>query len=207
MDFINNIVVSLQENSDPLGFIGVLITAILSIYLFKAETSTSFIRERYDKLIFPLFDLIEPFLFHKCPEDIMEKALCIIEENKSLADGTLLEVFYYCKQKPSPKNFRNLCIYIDRTYDKFCRCLGLRKRPMSYRISRGQYRGKGYIFFYALLYTLLSFVIGCVAFFMILLGISLLPVLYEAADPSGKLIILLFTAIFGLAIVKYVSKH
>ena len=207
MDFINSLMISVQENSDLLGFIGVLLTTILSIYIFRVETSTPFIRERYDKLIFPLFDLIEPFLFQKCPEDTLEKALSIIEENKSLADGKLLEIFYYCKKNPSSNNFRNLCIYIDETYDRFCRSLGLKRRSMFYRLMRMQYRSKGHLFLYIFLYALLFSAIGVAIFLIFLFGVCLLYVLFMAGDLSDKMIILIFVFILSHAIIPiYIPK-
>ncbi len=59
MQFINNP----QASFDPLNFIGILATVVVSIYIFRSETSISFTKERHDKLIFPLFEILEPVLF------------------------------------------------------------------------------------------------------------------------------------------------
>ena len=100
-----------QSNFDPLNFLGILVTVISSIYIFKNETSISFTKERYEKLIFPLFNLLEPILFQKPEKQILDKALKLIDENKNLADGKLIELSYYCSDQPSLKNFKDLCSY------------------------------------------------------------------------------------------------
>lgn len=108
MNFFDQIINKFQIISDPLSFIGVLFTIIVSLYIFKHENFNSFTRERHDKVIFPLFNLLEPFLYHDVPKDTLESALQVIEDNKNLADGKLLEVSYFCT-KTLPKIISTNC--------------------------------------------------------------------------------------------------
>lgn len=147
MQFINNP----QASFDPLNFIGILATVVVSVYIFRSETSISFTKERHEKLIFPLFDILEPVLFQKPDTEVLSKALEIIEKNKSLADGKLLSVYYYCTVNPSVDNFNSLCSYIDKAYDKSCRRLQLKTRTLEYRINRKQYKNKFFLAFYLIM--------------------------------------------------------
>ncbi len=203
-DLLSN---NLQTNSDLLNFIGILCTAILSFYIFKKESSISFTRERYEKIIFPLFNLLEPVLYQKIQTTYLEKALQIIEINKSLADGKLLELFYYCSQSPSQQNFNQLCSYVDKLYDKTCRKLGLKTRSFSYRVTRHQYKHWSYFLFYVLASTFLWAIVLVTFLFAFLCFIACLYFAYENANDTNKLIMLLLSAVFALAFLKYMEKH
>ena len=147
-----------QSNFDPLNFLGILVTVISSIYIFKNETSISFTKERYEKLIFPLFNLLEPILFQEPEKTILDKALKLIDENKNLADGKLIELSYYCSEQPSLENFKDLCSYSNKAYDRACRKLGLKTRSLFYRYKRNQFKNKLGIILFVLSYTLFGFV-------------------------------------------------
>lgn len=117
----------LQITFDPLGFVGILITALVTIYIFKADIPFSYLQERHEKLIFPLFDCLEPVLYQPQDSAHLHQALSIIEENKSFADGKLLNVYYNCLIDTSQNNFLELCAYVDQAYDYSCRKLKLKR--------------------------------------------------------------------------------
>lgn len=208
MQLIEQLFSSIPTNSDFLNFLGILLTVLVSIYIFKKESSTGFIRERHDKLIFPLFDLLEPVLYQDVSPDILKAALKIIEDNKNIADGKLLELFYSCSHHPSKENLRNLCSYVDRMYDKSCWRLGLKLRSITYRINRAQYNHQITLILWIIFYAIISIGIGMIIFCFALCGIALLlATLYEISNAVNPLVAILFLMVFCLAIMKFLGKH
>ena len=207
MNFFNSLSSNIQTNSDLLNFIGILCTVIVSIYIFKKDTSTPFIRERYEKLIFPLFNSLEPVLYQEVKPEYIKNSLQIIKDNKYLADGKLLELFYNCSQYPTQQNFNQLCSYIDKLYDKTCRRLGLRVRSFSYRIARHQYKHWSYILFYAIALSILQLIVLIALLFVFLCITDYLYLIYENVNDLNKLLMQLFMMIFVFALLKYLQKH
>lgn len=207
MHFFDLLSNSLQTNSDLLNFIGILFSAIISFYIFKRDTSISFVRERYEKLIFPLFNLLEPVFYQKFQPEYLEEALQIIALHKNLADGKLLELYYYCSQNPSQQNFNQLCSYIDKMYDKSCRKLGLKTRSFSYRIARHQYKHWSYLVFCALALTALWLIIFITFLLVFICVMACLYLIYQDANDTNKLIMLFLIAVFALVYTKYMEKH
>ena len=155
------------------------------------------IRERYDKLIFPLFDLLELVFYQEYTDNILNSALQIIEENKNLADGKLLEINYYlCTKTPSQEEFMQLCTYVDRMYDKFCRQLGLKMRSLYYRLLRHQYKHWFFVVFYELVGMFWGIAILLASYFLIL---GTFELLYEAEfDINPITTILLMFVLFSI---------
>lgn len=207
MGFLNQLMDNISTNSDPLNFIGLLATVIVAIYVFKSGPSTALIKERHDKLIFPLFDLLEPILYKKCKDDILNDALQIIEQNKNLADGRLLEISYWCSKAPSQHRFMQLCSYIDRMYDKSCRKLGLKARRMTYRIDRHQYKNRGYLALYFILYILWSLVVMTAFLFTFLFIVAVFLTLYESANSTNQMIFATLGAFLAVLFTRYMEKH
>lgn len=206
MNFFDQIINKFQIISDPLSFIGVLFTIIVSLYIFKHENFNSFTRERHDKIIFPLFNLLEPFLYHDVPNDTLKSALQVIEDNKNLADGKLLEVSYFCTINPSQNNINELFSYVDKAYDKSCRKLGLKTRTFSYRFSRKQYKNIASIILHFAVYTLFAFIVGVIILFAFLCVVAMLYVLYESLSSIERLIMLLLVGFLAIMLNKYIQK-
>lgn len=208
MQFIEQLLSDIQTNSDFLNFFGILLTALVSIYIFKKESSSAFTRERHDKLIFPLFNLLEPVLYQNASPDILSSALKIIEDNKNIADGKLLELFYFYSHHPSQENFQQLCTYADRMYDKSCWKLGLKLRSVAYRINRKQYNNKITLILCIIFYAFISFCIGMLIFCFAFCGIVLLlSVMYETSNTFSPFITFLMLILFCLATMKFLDKH
>lgn len=166
---------SLIENSDFLNFLGLLITVIFSVYIFYSSSKKSLERERYDNLIFPLFNLLEPYLFQPMDVDIFHQALDIIEKNKSIAGGKFLYVLYHSRRDPSQEHFRLLCSIVNSEFDRACHIIGIKKRAFFYRIDRHQYKTRFAVFIYLagclILYLAMLFALLIVTAFIY----SLLP--------------------------------
>ncbi len=206
MNFFDQIINKFQIISDPLSFIGVLFTIIVSLYIFKHENSYSFVRERHDKIIFPLFNLLEPFLYHDVPKETLESALQIIESNKNLIDGKLLGVSYFCAKNPSRNNLNELFSYVDRAYDKSCRKLGLKTRTFSYRFSRKQYKNVTSIILHMVVYTLFGLIVFAIFLFVFLYVVAVLYALYESLSSIKQLIMLLLVSFLVIVLNKYMEK-
>lgn len=207
MQPIEQLLSNIQTSSDFLNFIGILLTALVSLYIFKRESSTTFIRERHDKLIFPLFDLLEPFLYKDIPEDKMATAIKIIEDNKNISDGKLLEILYHCSKHPSPEHVKQLCTYVDRTYDKSCWRLGLKLRSITYRINRDQYKHKLLLFLWIVVYSLISIFIAMLVFVACLCGISIvLSFLYTISGATNPFVTAFISIFLCLVLMKCFEK-
>ena len=154
MDFVSSLFDSVQANSDYLNFIGILLAAAVSIYIFKGEHSFSFAQEQHNNLISPLFDLLEPVLFQKVDPAVLRRAIKLINESRNIADGKLLELSYYCEKNPSQSNYNHLCSYVNRLYDRSCKKLGLKLRSYSYRINRKQYMHISFFICYIVLHII-----------------------------------------------------
>lgn len=168
MNFFNNPQMSL----DPLNFLGIMSTVIVSIYIFKSGISISFVQERHDKLIYPLFNILEPILYQKSENEILENALALINQHKNLADGKLLELEYCCKTRPTHQDFIRLCLYADFSYDKSCKKLKLKRRSFVYRMFRRQYPNNLFFalyFFLFIFYQLLLTAPFLISFFIVLI--------------------------------------
>jgi len=208
INFLQNLLNNQQINLDPLNFIGGLITAVVSIYIFKADTPFSYLQERHEKLIFPLFDLLEPTLYQKVNDaSIWNKIFDLIEQNKSMADGKLLHIYYYCKHNPSDENFMSLCSYADHAYDKSCRSLKLKRRSIEYRINRNQYKSKGYFIFYLIISTFVFMAFLAFETSVLAITLFLMEELYKSADEPGKIALLLFYSFIAFAALKFFEKY
>lgn len=158
-------------------------------------------------LLFPLFNSLEPVLYQEVKPEYIKNSLQIIKDNKYLADGKLLELFYNCSQYPTQQNFNQLCSYIDKLYDKTCRRLGLRVRSFSYRIARHQYKHWSYILFYAIALSILQLIVLIALLFVFLCITDYLYLIYENVNDLNKLLMQLFMMIFVFALLKYLQKH
>ena len=137
-----------SSSFDIAVFAGAILTVISTIYLTTLSTKKQIERERYDKLIFPLFNLIEPYLFMKKEDFIFQQVISIINDNKSLAGGRLLYICFWCEKDPSQELYIRLCSTINSEFDRACRILGLKQRSVLYRLDRNQYRTQLMFFVY-----------------------------------------------------------
>lgn len=182
---------SMLSNIDPLAFFSTILASIISLIIFRKDTATSFFKERHDHLIFPLFDTLEPILYQTLDSDVLSHALDIIADNKNLADGKLIELHYLCTANPSQENFILLCSYIDRAYDRSCRNLMLKRRNISYRLMRSQYKNKFHLFLQMSLYVLRSLAVTFLAFVFMILVLSVIALSYDTLDETNKLYLLI----------------
>ncbi len=196
-----------QDNIDPLNFIGIVITIIVSLYIFKNETSITFIKERHDKLFFPLFNLLEPILYQKVNYGTLGNALSIISSNKNLADGKLLELYYNCCQSSSQKNFNALCSYVDSEYDKSCKKLGLKKRSLMYRCARHQYQNMFFLISDFIGHILVLIFLVSIAYILLIFYVTAIVTTFTSADNVERLALFFISIFFLSKIISYFSKR
>ena len=207
MNYHEQLLNSIHTSSELLNFVGILVTVIASIYIFKKETSLSFIRERHDKLIFPLFNLLEPVLYQDLNKELLNEALQIIEKNKNIADGKLIEILYLCTSIPCHQNITQLYTYVDKAYDKSCRKLGLKTRSATYRINRHQYKSLAYFIAYCLVYILCSLLISATIMYLFLFITALMYSSFCSTTETNRTILLILAVILFTAFTKYIDKH
>ena len=88
-------------------------------------------KERYELVIFPIFNLLEEHLYKKeITSEIkqaVEKCEDIIADNKLIAGGKLSYVFSLPLDKI---NFQSISKLVDKEYDDCCCALGIPLRPL-----------------------------------------------------------------------------
>lgn len=207
MHFFQTYFTDLQATLDPLAFISAFITMFGAIYISRFETSTSLVKERHEKLFFPLFNILEPYLYQELNTEALNMALEIIENNKSMVDGKLLSISYYCQKNPSNKNFIALCTYVDHAYDNSCRKMKLKRRSLSYKLERSHNKNKRLLIrliFRSFLIASLFFVIWLL-FLACFLYVS--TSIYDSANDTMKIIYLLILVISLMAFTKFLNTH
>lgn len=201
-----DIIKSLILNSDGLAFVIAVITIISTYYLSRRTSSLEIVREQHEKLISPIFFLLEPHLFQIVDDNSLEKVLNLIAQNEHLVDGKLLEVAYFCRNNPSQSNYNALCSYINKAYDKSCKQLGFKVRSLEYRLSRKQYKTKLSLFFYICFFILKALLMMGVAL-LIFLFLSILG--YYLFDkfktPENEPVFLLVGCIILIVLLKHLD--
>lgn len=147
--------------------------AITTQYLIERHPG-SYERERYEKVVFPIFDKLETILYKKnlSDEDLILVKECrkIVDKNRMIAGGRLL----HCFAQDEKTNFKSMSRKIDLEYDLCTRKLGLPLRPIDYRLNRS--RG-AQVFFLSLYISRLLVSSGALIFFAFIVYRLLLQIL------------------------------
>lgn len=194
-------------NSDGLAFAITATTLIYSILSSRYTNSREIIKEQHEKLISPIFFVIEPYLFQSIDGNSLEKVFYLIDQNKSLVDGKLLEIAYFCKKNPSQANYNALCSYINKSYDKSCRRLGLKSRSIEYRLSRKQYENNFSLFAYFGFIFIKGFLTIGIALLLFLFLIGFGSLLFDKIKtPKNELLSLIIIVFLMLAVLRYLDS-
>ncbi len=155
----------------------IAITVFIAVYLFKKEPSKTYIKERYEKVVSPLYFTFEPFLYNKSmPRELLQAykdCQKIVKDNKSIAGGKLLFLFD-----------RPLDVYtltwisreIDKDFDKSCKSLGLPKRTLQYKVYLIKNAPKRYLIELTL-FSYLPLIIFLAILFLVIILIRVIPIL------------------------------
>ncbi len=176
MNLINELVSRYPFLMDLLLLLATLLGVIAAFWTTLRTDASRAIKERYENLIFPLFNVLEPVLFHDEPTpDIHVEMMRIFLTNKQWADGELLERFHYYANIPNPATFQKLCALVDSRYDSCCRQLGMPVRTHAYRHDKKQFKNN----FVDFLYWLKPFFISLGILFITTLLYFLISLAYE----------------------------
>ena len=158
--------------------ISVVISGVITVWVQSKNRNTLVIRERYEKLYFPMFVCLEPFLFKPLDAQCkiaLNRAIQIYLKNRSLAGGRLDLRVYSCQpvSKCKKDDFVELCDYVSREYDKLSKQLGIPIRSLLYRYKRNQFKTKYgaviFIIWYASVNAALLLLFG--AIFLVVLAL------------------------------------
>lgn len=132
-----------------------LCTIILSWTLFKKENNKTYLKERYEKVIFPIFNILEFHLYKKELNSEIKNAIkeceTIIDNNKLIAGGKLSFLF---SRPMSKENFMQISKLIDKEYDKCCSSLGIPLRPLDKKAATFSIRNIRVLVLWIIKYTL-----------------------------------------------------
>ena len=151
-------------------------TGIIAIYLtvlfFRKRNNDLLIAEKYKNLIFPMFHMLEPYLYKTVNLEIKTtlKKLTVLHENNILySSPNLIEAIKSCTpiSKCSNEDYICLCKTIDKEFDNCCVILGLKKRSFLYRFHHEQYASKQHKIILFVLYILEKILLGIVLPFVV----------------------------------------
>lgn len=203
---MNNILNDLQVTIDPLAIVSLVISTIMGIYIMHIETRTPLIKARHEKLIAPLFFMIEPYLYQsESPDNILE-ILSIIETNRNIADGKLLECYYWCSNGQN-NSFYDLCAYVDKLFDKSCKQLKLKCRPILYRINRKQYKNRGHLIWLIFKFLLPNILLFIICLFIFMLIFSLLIYITTTGSTNTQLLCLSILLLLLIFFYRYTTTN
>ena len=131
------------------------LSVVVSLYVFWRTPKYKMLQERYKNIIFPLFSLLEPYLYVPYDTIPIDKVTELIESNQMYLGSRLHECLYYFKRNPSQENYNAFCNRLCHEYDMCCFFFGLKVRSISYRINRNQYSSVLFFIFYLIGNTLL----------------------------------------------------
>lgn len=132
-----------------------------SVYTFKRGTSSPYDKERYEDLIYPIFTLIEPFLYKPINaeiEEVFKSVIEIIERERKIAGSKLTDNLKF--DRVNQDSYNTFCSHISREYDRLSRRLGLSVRSIDYRMNNRQFRNKFALVFYVMANLLITLVVG-----------------------------------------------
>lgn len=172
------------------ALISIVIGSIVSWKIFKKEFSRTYLQERYEKVIYPIFITLEKHMFKKelTPEIKNAVTVCkeIIHANHMIAGGELVDLF---SRRLTVENFQDISREVDKQYDKTCKQLGIPVRRLIYKIMHYEWRSTRLkvLFFlkYVLLYPLLGLIAGAILLCMVLFILALLLSLLKLVEQSA----------------------
>ena len=165
---ISNIVEFLQNPNNKNSLL-LIATIVVTFITFRKDKSFDIKRERFEKLISPLYYRLEPYMYREIDAGSLNNIIDFIEKNRLYADANLIERATNCKACPTPYNFEQLCRCVDVLFDKYSRATSLKIRSINYRLTKRLYKNKLTLLIYLLIASFQSIrvpVIFYIAFFI-----------------------------------------
>lgn len=144
------------------------LSLIVTVYVFKATPKQELLKERYEKLLFPLYECLEPYLYVDYKTVPFSTALDILNSKKLYSSLKLIERAYYLNEQPNQQNYNSFCKRLIWEYNFLAFSRGLGIHSITYRINRNQYRTKFAFWFYTIFWSLVLLL----AFFLMLFAFT-----------------------------------
>lgn len=123
------------------------ISGFIAFIIFLKGNKTPLTKERYETVVFPVFQILEPHLYQPLTQDVFrsaQNASEIIKNHRSLAGGKLFEcaslVSNYSDYDKS--KFFLFCWCVEKEFDRSCKSLGIPLRTWRYKFLKKQYPNK-----------------------------------------------------------------
>ena len=138
------------DNLALLGAIGTWLGVFRPNFLFRS-TYMPVYREQLDKVYYPMFSTLEPYLYKQLDIDTASSLLLkidvIAKENYVLTDSSLINILQILirdleKSVFDKRDYDMLCDYVVENFDKTRRYLGMPTRSFGYKLNRKQFRIK-----------------------------------------------------------------
>ena len=140
------------------------IAIYFSFTAFKKRNHDILLAEKYKNLIFPLFDVTEPYLRNESPRNSSEtfkKILHIYHDNKVYASTKMREAIRTCSSTGEhfEENFLQLCKLIQSEYDSCCTKLGIKNQFIKHMSLQQNHKLNLHRIFYATVSFVYSIII------------------------------------------------
>lgn len=146
----------IANNIDILiSILSVLISFFTAIYLDMKSRQSTLLKERYEKVYYPLYKIFENFFYQydslqkaEC-QDALLQIKCLLEREEMLVGFRLYRTFSAFYENQTPKNFKKFCNLAFNEHITFSKRLGLTGITQKYRAKNRLYSMSGMIFYYA----------------------------------------------------------
>lgn len=170
-------------DGSALALLSIILSTFLSIFLFFKGYKSPLSQERFKKVIDPVFEIIEPYLFQKISTETLKavnEISRLIYLNKMLSGRKILFYLEMCTKAPKDKDsYFSLCQHINIEYDKYCKALGIPLRPFLYRFKNRQYKSKFVVVMYFLGFIILALLIVFACLLAIIAGIAVIVTVFK----------------------------
>ncbi len=129
--------------------ISILITSLVSYILFKKKSNKEVSRERLEKVLYPSYIILEPYLYKFDFNNIefiqcLNKVKNIFTKNRMIVGPKLhyqfFLIFNAIKIEAQKRNYIQFCNMLLSDYNRCCKKIGLPKFEMSCRMALNQCR-------------------------------------------------------------------
>lgn len=118
------------------------LSILVTVFIFRTSLKQPQFKARYETLLLPLFDSLEPHLYSDYKSAPISEAVTLIQSNKQCASVRLIELAYYLEHYPNQENYNHFCRRVIWEYNYLAFLLGFGIHGITYRLNRNQYQTK-----------------------------------------------------------------
>lgn len=144
------------------------ISLLITLYIFHFTLRRELYKSRYEHLLFPIYDFLEPYLYKDVCTVPLDKLFSLFKSQKSLSTVRLIEQMYHLEANPNQENYNNLCRLVIWEYTSLSIPLGYGRHSIGYRLTREQHQTKlvFYLFIFANTLLLIAGIISVLYIFI-----------------------------------------